>query len=160
MNQTKTRVALDFRTMVSESAALYDEKDFLIYKRGGGLESVTFSGLEERVRAFSEGLISLGLAGESIAVVGETAPEWIIAYLATVIVGGTVIPLDKELSREAVAGFLNKVSCRAVVYSSKCKNFFTDPQEIPSVEYLISFGEEEEKETGEAPEKGYCRFIK
>ena len=49
----KTTQAFDFRSMIADSASRYFDKDFLVYKCKGGLESVTFGGFEERVRAFS-----------------------------------------------------------------------------------------------------------
>jgi len=158
--KTKTR-AYDFRSMIAQTAKLYPEKDFLVYKRGGGLESVTFSGFEERVRAFSESFYEIGLSGESVAVIGETAPEWIISYLATIITGGTIVPLDKELSKEAIVGFINKVSCRAVVYSAKQKAYFENTAEFPTVEYFICFdGENLPEECFDRPEKGAVPFTR
>lgn len=157
----KTRQAFDFRTIIAESASHHFDKDFLVYKCGGGLESVTFGGFEERVRALSEAFFEMGLAGETVAVVGETAPEWIITYLATVISGGVIVPLDKELSREAICGFANKTGCRAVVFSRKCRHFFEEaPEEYKTVEYFVEFSRESEPEVREEePQKGFCEFI-
>jgi len=156
----KTRQAFDFRTIIAESASRYFDKDYLVYKCGGGLESVTFGGFEERVRAFSEALFELGLAGEAIAVVGETAPEWIITYLAAIISGGVIVPLDKELSREAICGFANKTNCRAVVFSRKCRHFFEEGREdYKTVEYFVEFSRDSEHEIcEEAPKKGFSEF--
>ncbi len=157
----KTRQAFDFRMMIADSASRYFDKEYLVYKCGGGLESVTFGGFEERVRAFSEALFELGLAGKTIAVVGETAPEWIITYLATIISGGVIVPLDKELSREAICGFTNKTDCRAVVFSHKCRHFFEEGREdYKTVDYFVEFTRATEYEVHEdEPQKGFCDFI-
>ncbi len=153
--------AYDFRSILANSAHAYGEKDFLVYKKKGGLESVTFEGMQERVRALSEAFFACGLAGESIAVIGETSPEWIITYLATIITGGVIVPLDKELSREAVIGFINKVGCRAVVYSAKCKAFFEETEDCKGVDYFVEFGaEEDEDEVDKSPvSKGKESFL-
>ena len=152
--------AYDLRSMLSRTAARVPEKDYLVYKRCGELESVTFSGFEERVRALSEAFLELGLEGAPVAVIGETSPEWIITYLATVISGGVIVPLDKELSAEAVCGFIRKVGCRFVVYSHKFGTYFENKEEFPTVDYFISVSPEK-KECSEPcrPEKGEADFL-
>ena len=153
-------VAYDFRSMVATTAGRYPEKDYLVYKRGGGLESVTFRGFEERVRALSEAFLELGLGGESIAVIGETSPEWIITYVATIIVGGVIVPLDKELSPEAVRGFIKKVGCKAVVYGHKFASHFEgDFEELSSVQYKIHFDPSVTEGSSDRPEQGVVPFL-
>ncbi len=162
-NQSKLFMepAYDLRSMIEKSALRFPEKDYLVYKKAGGLESVTFSGLEERVRALCEAFYSLGLAGKSVAVIGETSPHWIITYLATVISGGVIVPLDKELSREAVCGFIGKVGCSAVVYSRKHKELFENgAEDYPTVEYFAEFSMNAEEEvSSDKPEKGFVDFL-
>lgn len=160
LNAIKTMQAFDFRSMIAQSASRFPEKDYLVYKRGGGLESVTFGGFQERVRAFSEALFGMDLVGETIAVIGETSPEWIITYLSTVISGGVIVPLDKELSKDAVMGFVKKVGCRAVVYSAKHRALFEKQDDYPTVDYFISFDPENIPEgESEKPEKGEVNFV-
>ena len=106
MKKMTNDVAYDFRSLLANTAGRLSEKDYLIYKRGGGLESVTFGGFEERVRALSEAFLELGLGGASIAVIGETSPEWIITYLATIITGGVMVfsTLISLVRREPIGG--------------------------------------------------------
>ncbi len=153
--------AYELRSMIEKTAKALPDKDYLVYKRGGGLESMTFSGLEERVRALSETFFELGIVGKSVAVIGETSPEWIITYLATIITGGVIVPLDKELSEEAVCGFVKKVGCSCVVYSEKCASFFDEKKEqYPTVEYFVKFSPETELSLEDKkPEKGYVGFV-
>lgn len=157
---SKREPAYDFRSILENSARDYGEKDYLVYKRGGGLESISFAGFEERVRALSEAFFGLGIAGGSVAVVGETSPEWIIAYLATIITGGVIVPLDKELSVDAISGFVKKVGCCCVVYSKKCAEFFENKAEYPTVDYFVQFDPEKEPSfTDQKPEKGEVDFV-
>lgn len=161
MNKLRRDIAYDLRSMVATTASRFPDKDYLVYKRNGGLESLTYSGFEERVRALSEAFDQMGLAGESIAVIGETAPEWIIAYFATIISGGVIVPLDRELSRDAVCGFIEKVGCKAVVYSHKLARFFEEGSEdYKTVEYFIPFSPEVKEEiVDQKPEKGIVPFV-
>ncbi len=161
MNKLRRDIAYDLRSMIATTARSFPDKDYLVYKRNGGLESLSFAGLEERVRALSEAFYEMGVAGESVAVIGETSPEWIITYLATIICGGVIVPLDKELSRDAVCGFINKVGCKAVIYSHKFSRFFEEGSEdYQSIEYFIPFSPEEREEIlDQKPEKGVCNFV-
>ncbi len=160
MKKMTNDVAYDFRSMIANSAGRLSEKDYLVYKRGGGLESVTYGGFEERVRAFSEAFLDLGLGGASIAVIGDTSPEWIITYLATVITGGVIVPLDKELSAEAVRGFIKKVGCKAVVYGQKLASHFEgDFEELSSLEFKIPFDPALTESEDTRPEKGVVPFL-
>lgn len=160
MKKMTNEVAYDFRSMIANSAARLPNKDFLVYKRGGGLESVTFSGFEERVRALAEAFLELGIGGESVAVIGETSPEWIITYLATIIAGGVIVPLDKELSAEAVRGFIKKVGCKAVVYSRKFASHFEgDFEELSVLDYKIPFDPKVTEGSSARPKKGVVPFL-
>ncbi len=155
-----TEPAYDFRSMIAKTASRVPEKDYLVYKRGRGLESLTFGGLEERVRALVEAFYALGIAGESVAVIGETSPQWIITYLAAIISGSVIVPLDRELSKEAVCGFINQAGCRLVVHSHKLSHFFEDSQELSGVEYFVSYDlESQGQDLEEKPEKGNVDFV-
>ena len=104
--------------------------------------------------------MELGLGGESIAVIGDTSPEWIITYLATVIVGGVIVPLDKELSPEAVRGFVKKVGCKAVVYGHKLASHFEgDFEDLASLEYKIPFDPSVTEGENARPSKGVVPFL-
>ena len=160
MKKLKRDVAYDLRSMIAHTANRLPEKDYLVYKRRGGLESLDFQGLEERVRALGECFLELGLAGESIAVIGETSPEWIITYLATIIVGSVVVPLDKELSPEAISGFVKRAGCKAFVYSHKFEKMVEENKEaFDGVDYMISFSPEEKEVSTGRPEKGFSDFL-
>ncbi len=161
LKKQKHDIVYDMRSMIAHTASRLPEKDYLVYKRGGGLESLTYGGLEERVRALSEAFLGMGLGGQSIAVIGETSPEWIITYLATIITGGVIIPLDKELSAEAIGGFSKKVNCKAVVYSHKFSSIFEEgSSDFENVDYLIRFRPDEEAALSfDQPEKGIVSFL-
>ncbi len=160
MKKLKQDVAYDLRSMISHTAHRLPEKDYLVYKRGGGLESLDYQGLEERVRALGEAFLDLGLAGESIAVIGETSPEWIITYLATIIIGSVIVPLDKELSHDAISGFVKRAGCRAFVYSHKFSSMVEENKEaFDGVDYKICFSPEEKEAPSSRPEKGNSDFL-
>lgn len=116
-SQTEKREITDLKDLVLGSAELYGEKDFLRYKRDGEVQSISFAAFSTEVQRLASALLEMGLAGSAVAVIGETTPEWITAYLAVVIAGGIIVPLDRELQHEEICGFLEKARCKAVFHS-------------------------------------------
>ena len=141
----RARECTDLRSLVSDAARRSPDHPYLVYKRAGATESLSFEGFRERLFALGEAFFEMNLAGGAVAVLGETSPEWILSYLATVSSGGVVVPLDKELAREEIFNFINKVGCRAVVYSKKYKRYFEEEAVCPSVKFFIEFGTTEQE---------------
>ena len=146
--------------MIADSAARLPDKDFLVYQYAGALKTVTFSAFQENVRALAEAFFEMGVAGGSVAVIGETSPQWIETYLAAILAGGVIVPLDKELSADAVTGFINKVGCTAVVYSEKFSSLFEEhAKELDQTRFLISFSpKEKDAAPGDRPADGFSDF--
>ncbi|MBO5789125.1 MAG: AMP-binding protein [Clostridia bacterium] len=81
------------------------------------IEDISYATFALQVRNLSAAFREMGLEGKRIAVIGETSPTWVTAYLATVAGGSVVIPMDKELSFEEILGFLEISEAKAIVYS-------------------------------------------
>ncbi len=120
----RARQARDLFSLVRESAELYGDKEYLVYKKKNELQSLSFNALSEKVTAMAEAFLKLGFSATPVAVIGETCPEWIITYLAAVSSGNIIVPLDRELARDEIVGFIRKVGCRAVVYTQKYAPYF------------------------------------
>ena len=91
---------------------------FDYFDEGGAVRKITYRALAGRVRAFGSGLYRLGrVKGKRTAIIGETSPTWYIAYLASVMFGGTAIPMDKELAISEIENFLCRAEADNVVFS-------------------------------------------
>ena len=99
----------------------HGDKVLFRYPVGTQYESMTYAAFHEQVMNTAAGLAALGLAGKRVAVIGPTAPEWISSYLAVLVSGGVVIPMDKELDAVAIAGFLETAEAEAIVYGKGMK---------------------------------------
>ena len=53
-----------------------------------------------------------------MAIIGETSPFWVAAYLAVIASGNVAVPMDKELDPEEMAKFFDAADVCAVVYSN------------------------------------------
>ena len=91
----------------------------VLFKYPVAKEFVTLSSADfaTMIRRVAAGLSAVGLGGKRIAIIGETSPEWVASYLAIVAGGGIAIPMDKELTVEAIEGFLSTVEAEAIIYS-------------------------------------------
>ena len=56
------------------------------------------------VRRFAAGLSERGFRAKRIALIGETSPRWIATYLGVLASGNIIVPMDKELAVQEIAG--------------------------------------------------------
>lgn len=52
--------------------------------------------------------------GDLVAVTGKNSPEWTVAYLATLMAGATVVPLDYQLKSEEIYALMEFAGVRAL----------------------------------------------
>ena len=106
---------------------------------GNEYTSNTYEEFHDLVISIAKGFKSAGLAGKRIAVIGETSVEWVASYVATLAIGGVVIPMDKELDVTAIEGFLETAEAEAIVHS-KSFNAKLAPlaESHPTIKKLIS----------------------
>ncbi len=120
------------KEMLDGSARLYaDNPAFLIKKeKGGEYQNITYTQLKNDVDALGTQLISMGLSGEKIAVIGENCYDWIVTYLAVANGTGVIVPLDKELTQEEIYNLLSISEAKAVFFTKSYGKYFED-YEIP-----------------------------
>ncbi len=122
----------------------HGDKVLFRYPVGTQYESMTYATFHEQVMNTAAGLAVLGLAGKRVAVIGPTAPEWISSYLAVLVSGGVVIPMDKELDEVAIAGFLETAEAEAIVYGKGMKQKIAGAIENhPTIKLFIPMENEE-----------------
>ena len=91
----------NLRQMLDSSAELYGDKVLYNYKDDGPaseLKQMTYGQFNDRVHSFAEGLFEYGLAGKTVAVIGDTHPDWVCAYYSVFCSGGIIVPLDHDLA--------------------------------------------------------------
>ncbi|MEG2831848.1 MAG: AMP-binding protein [Bacilli bacterium] len=95
-----------------DNVAFYEKtgKDYVPY---------TYKELYEDVNALGNSLIEKGLKDQNIAIIGKNSYEWAVAYLTTICGLGTVIPLDKELTKEELETSLKRLPIGAIIYSKE-----------------------------------------
>ncbi|MDR3294564.1 MAG: AMP-binding protein [Clostridiales Family XIII bacterium] len=128
------------KDLLDSSAALFRDKDaFLVKdKPGGPYRAVSFGEFKADVDALGTALLSLGLAGKNIALLGENRYEWVVSYLAVTNGVGVVVPLDRELCAGEIAHFITRADVGAVIYSGKGERVMEEVRAHVATECYIS----------------------
>ena len=104
----------DLRDLVRVSAENHGDKVLYAYKRNKEECTCTYREFYEGINKLGSAFKAKGLEGAHIAVIGETSPWWIIAYMAIIASGNTVVPMDKELSPSEIGKFLEVADAAAL----------------------------------------------
>jgi long-chain acyl-CoA synthetase len=106
-----------FPQLLRELAARYGERRHALReKRYGIWQPHTWARYEQRVHDFAGGLAAMGFErGETLAILGDNRPEWVIAELAAQSLGGRAVGLYPDGVVEEVEHVLGHAQVRFVV---------------------------------------------
>ena len=104
--------------MLHEAAVKYARVPYLLRKGDGGYEPTTFRETEEQATAFAAALLKRGFRkGQTVAILSEGSPQWVIGELGLLLAGCIAVPLSIRLLPEEIAFRLNHAGCRAILVS-------------------------------------------
>ena len=133
---------------VVKQAQRYGDKDRFVYKHKKQELHFTFNDMLTHVNYISSAMAKLGVAGKFAGVTGDTHPDYVATYVATVSCGGVIVPLDKEISAEQFTNFVNLCELQLLVYTSSMhKKMLPLYADMPTVKYIVCMDFE-----GERPE--------
>lgn len=75
----------------------------------------SYAELRSDVRAFATELLSRGLGGKHIAVIGKLSYAWVVSYFATLSAGCVLVPLDRDWTAEDLATTVKKAEASFVL---------------------------------------------
>jgi long-chain acyl-CoA synthetase len=118
------RPIIDLKQMMESSVELYgDNIAFHVKdKVGGPYRGISYKEAKADMDALGTALISLGLKGKSISVIGDNRYEWAISYLAAVCGTGIVVPLDKELGASELEQLVKEADVECIIYTKKIRS--------------------------------------
>ena len=86
----------DLKDMLNKTGEIYgDRPGYKIKVAEGKYKTYTHKEIRNMINYLGTALISMGLKGKRIAVIGENRYEWELGYMAVVCGTGIVVPLDK-----------------------------------------------------------------
>jgi long-chain acyl-CoA synthetase len=108
--------------------------------RGGEIQGLSSKEFFEQIRDVSLGLSALGMrAGDRVALVSESRPEWLLTDLAVLSAGAVLVPIYPTLSAAQARYILQDSGARLVVVSTRLQ--LDKVQEVrhllPSLEAVI-----------------------
>lgn len=145
----EVRPIKDLKDMLDSSAKIYGDKAAFLSKPKGQADYVpiTYNQYKTDVDAFGTALLSLGLKGGKIALIGENRYEWSISYLAVVNGTAVVVPLDKELPANEIELLLERSKADAIIYSGNIKDKIECLiNKSTSLRYFINMDKEKDEE--------------
>ena len=155
----------DFREMVENVAERFPDKNALSFKRNPHDKEAshyTYSEGREYVRDLATEFINMGVRDKKIAIIGEAAPEWVLAYFSLMSTGTVTVPVDKELPAEDIASILNTSECEYIVYSSVIDSKVEKLRElVPTLHTFVYWGNsklQDAKNIEEVREAGRASF--
>ena len=135
---------LNLRQMVYDAADKFDEKPYLKYiKSDNSVGEVTFKRFAELMENLGTYFAMPENGCNRIAIISENRYEWVVAYVAAVAAGKTVIPLDKELQFDQVEKFIELAEADTLFYSAdfseKIVNMAKNSPHVKGINHFISF---------------------
>ena len=141
----------NYREMLDYAGKNYANNIAYKYKRNLQEKPVKYiekkySQVIKDVKSLSTGLISLGLKGKRVALIGDNRYEWVLSYLAVTCGGMIIAPMDKALPDKEITSLIKRSEVDAVIYEKKHEELFKKLKEDKEINLntLICLNKEEE----------------
>lgn len=109
-------------------------------RRGGATAETTYPELGRAAREIAGGLIDLGIeAGDRVAVLAETRPEWTLADFGVTCAGASLVPVYHTNSPEECRYVLDHSESRAVIVENaeQLRKIEQIRSQLPALEHVI-----------------------
>lgn len=132
----------NLKEMLANSKEKYGDRPAYKFKTEipGKLREESFNEFVDKVDALGTALISIGLQGKRIAIIGDNRYEWALAYLSVVNGTGVVVPLDKSLPDNEIIDSIKRSEVEGIFYTSKHDGVIDKikKENIGKLKYFIS----------------------
>ncbi len=79
-------------------------------------KKITYKQLDEDINAFGTALLSIGLKGKRVAIIGKNRYEWVLSYVSVLNGVGIAIPLDKGLPEQEIITSLQRSKADVIIF--------------------------------------------
>jgi len=132
----------NLKEMMQNSKEKFGEEAAFKFKTEipGKLRTENYNEFCDKIDALGTALISIGLQGKRIAVIGDNRYEWALAYLAVVNGTGVVVPLDKSLPENEIISSIERSEIEGIFYTDKYSEIMekVKKENIGKLKYFIS----------------------
>ena len=126
--------------MFFDQARRRGDRPFLLAKRDGRYQPITWREAAAQVEALARGLRAIGLArGDRVALISENRPEWMIADLAIISAGGITVPAFTTHQVEDHRFLLANSGARAAIVSTVglAQRVIRAADQVDCVEHIV-----------------------
>ncbi len=131
----------DFRAMLRYCSKFGDRTFYKYYLTKDVIKELSYKAFSDYTRNVSNAIFALGLKDKKIAILSESRPEWLSAYIATICAKAVTVPLDKELLPEQIAEFIELAKCEAIFISPECRKKIGEALESTNLKYVFVIDE-------------------
>ncbi len=163
----KKNVFENMRHLVEWAADTYGEKIAYSFRRKPSSperQMRSFINMRDDVRAFATELISRGMAGKHIAVIGKSSYEWVLSYFSILCANAVIVPLDREWHAKDLADTIAKADCEYIIADPDLEKnmeqmssladikgvFYLSPEGEGSIGELVAMGKEKYSASADA----------
>lgn len=132
----KVKKANNFRELVD--MCVEREPDGIAFEWISGKDIVkrTYSHFRKDINALGTYFYYNGLKNAKIAVIGENSYNWILTYYTTVIGGNVIVPVDRDLTCDAIINVLKSSGAKALIYTDTYKKVIDDIKKATGVKAI------------------------
>ena len=128
----------NLKELIEYNTKAYGDRTLYYYKKDGEVKEFTYNQLSAAIDQLGTAFHAMGIMGKNIAVIGEMHPYYMATYFAAANGGGAIVPLDKEIDSDAIAGFIGLSQAQALVYSESFNKHITEiAEKADGVKYFI-----------------------
>jgi len=117
----KVAVFPDVRALITNCGKFGEKTVYKYLVNKDEVKELSYKAFSDNIINTATALYGLNLKDKKIALLSESRPEWLQAYLATLCAKAVIVPLDKELMPEQIIGFLKMAECSALFISPDYK---------------------------------------
>lgn len=130
-----------FRTIIKKSSEKFGGKPLFKYiKSNNDIGEVSFTQFYNNVKALSTSILDMELGGKRFAILSESRPEWVTAYVMSLCTGSVVVPLDKELLADQLENFINLSKADVLFYSQSFEDKVKEMSgRLSGIKYFVCF---------------------
>ena len=152
----------NFAQMIEITSRDYANRDAILYRSGKQREFTRWSYARwgKECRCIARGLLSAGLSkGDRVVLWAENRPQWMAAWMGTVIAGLCIVPVDFLGTEQECLNIMKITRAKAFFYSGRKKEFAASlPSHGISMLRTVCISPDSEDDPSDK-ETEYARFV-
>ena len=110
----------NIKDVIKTSVARYAEDIAFTIKNKKGKDTtyrkINYKELYDEINALGTAMLSLGLKGKRVAIIGKNRYEWVLGYCTVLMGVGIAVPLDKALPEQEIISSLQRSKADVIIF--------------------------------------------